>query len=500
MKAKLGSFYIFHLPFFICHLAWHRLLSFLVAASCVLLVLPSAGAWQVQPGTGAVDAHVIMISIDGFPPDYYTRSAVLGLKLPNITSLKLAGAYAEGVEGVYPSVTYPAHTTMVTGVRPALHGVVHNRIFEAPTEPQTRAWYWFAGALKSETLWGLAKKAGLVTASVGWPVTVGADLDYLMPEIWDPMELPPTMKRAREYSTPGLLDDAIKTSDRPGVKEMRGDEFRTVVAEHIINAYRPNLMVIHLIELDDAHHKNGAGSAAGLKVAEREDAFVGRIIEATRKADILEKTTFLIVSDHGFARVEKRFNPSVILVKEGLITLDAKGNPTSWKAAAWPAGGSCAIVLRDASDKETAAKVKAIFSKLASGDDRPISRVIDRDELDRVRAAPGALLMLEAAPGYTIGDAYTGEAVGPSGQSYQGTHGYHPSRAEMRSALIISGRGARPGAKVAIARMIDIAPTAAGLLGLTFPRAEGSPIRELLKPGFAPPTPPRERQQRKSGP
>lgn len=498
MKAKLGSFYIFHLPFFVCHLAWHRLLTFLVAASCVLLVLSAAGAGQ-QPGTVAVDAHVIMISIDGFPPEYYTRSAVLGLKLPNITSLKLAGAYAEGVEGVYPSVTYPAHTTLVTGVRPALHGIVHNRIFEEPTEPQTRAWYWFSNALKSETLWDIAKKGGLVTAAVGWPVTAGADIDYKMPEIWDPMELPPTMKRAREFSTPGLLDDAIKNSDRPGIKEMRGDEFRTVVSEHIIAAYRPNLMLVHLIEMDDVHHKNGPGSDAGLKVAEREDAFVSRIIEAVRKAGIFEKTTFFIVSDHGFARVKKRFNPGVALVKEGLITLDTKGHPTSWKAAAWPAGGSCAIVLRDPSDNETRARVRAIFSKLASGDDRPISRIVERDELDRLGAVPGALFMLEAAPGYTIGDSYTGDAVKPSGQSYQGTHGYHPSRVEMRSALIISGRGAQPGAKVPIARMIDIGPTAAGLLGLTFPRAEGSPIRELLKPGFAPPTPPRDRQQRKSG-
>lgn len=471
----------------------------LVAVLCLLLfiTLSMTGVGQVQPGTQPIDAHVIMISIDGLPPGYYTRSAALGLKVPNLTAMKLSGAYAEGVEGVYPSVTYPSHTSMVTGVRPATHGIVQNRIFEAPTDPQTRAWYWFANALKSETLWELAKKAELVTASVGWPVTAGADIDYKMPEIWDPTELPISMKRAREYSTPGLLDDAIKNSDRPGVNEMRGDEFRTVVSEHIIKAHRPNLMVIHLIDLDDAHHKNGPGSPLGLQVAEREDGYVGRIMEAARKAGIFERTTFLVVSDHGFAKVDKSFNPNVVLVNEGLITLDAKGRPASWKAAAWTAGGSCAIVLRDSGDKETAARVTAIFSKLASRDDRPISRIVNRSEMDRLGAVPEAFLMLDAATGFTFGDSYTGDAIRPTGSSYQGTHGYLPSRPEMRSALLIYGRGVRQGVTVPIARMVDIAPTVAALLGIRFTQAEGSPMRELLQPGIVPPTPPRDRQQRK---
>jgi predicted AlkP superfamily pyrophosphatase or phosphodiesterase len=107
--------------------------------------------------------HVIMISIDGMVPDYYTAPERVGLRAPNLALLKNGGAYAEGVEGIYPTVTYPLHTTLVTGVRPAIHGIVQNRIFEAPTDPQTRSWYWYASALKAETLWGLARKAGLVT-------------------------------------------------------------------------------------------------------------------------------------------------------------------------------------------------------------------------------------------------------------------------------------------------------------------------------------------------
>src|SRR5712692_7023075 len=190
--------------------------SLLITFACLfltpILLAASLQATQnptVQTAQPRRDTHVIMISIDGLVPDYYLEPARLGLKVPNLVKMKLGGAYAEGVEGIFPTVTYPAHTTMITGVRPAVHGIVQNRIFEAPTDPQTREWYWYADAIKTETLWSMAKKAGLVTATVGWPVTVGANIDYNVPEIFDPKENPPTGKRTAQYATPGLLAKAL---------------------------------------------------------------------------------------------------------------------------------------------------------------------------------------------------------------------------------------------------------------------------------------------------
>jgi predicted AlkP superfamily pyrophosphatase or phosphodiesterase len=421
--------------------------------------------------------HVIMISIDGLVPDYYTAPERVGLRAPNLALMKSGGAYAEGVEGVYPSVTYPSHTTLVTGLRPAAHGIVQNRIFEAPTEPQTRAWYWYAKALKTETLWTAAKKAGMVTAAVGWPVTVGADIDYNVPEIYEPGENPPTWKLVAKHSTPGLLEKALGAGDgkKPGV-----DESLTKVSEYIITAHRPNLMLIHLIELDGAHHHHGPRTKPAIEVAEREDGYIGRIVEATRRAGIFEKTTFLIVSDHGFASIDKKFAPNVVLAKEGLIKFDPSGKAVEWKAAAWPAGGSCAIVLRDAADKETEAKVTAIFSGMAKRTDSPIKQISSRSDLQRLGAIPEAALMLEAAPGYSFDEALTGPEVRDSGESYRGTHGYLPTSDVMRASLIIYGSGARGGAKVRLARMIDVAPTVAALLKLSLPQAEGKQIKELL--------------------
>ena len=111
-----------------------------------------------------------------------------------------------------------------------------------------------------------------------------------------------------------------------------------------------------------------------------------------------------------------------------------------------------------------------------------------------------AVVMLEAAPGYSFDDSLTGPEAHDSGPGYRGTHGYLPSRAEMRSSLILFGPAARTGSKVVIGRMLDIAPTAAGILGLTLTEAEGSPILELLRDGVAPKLPPGKKAGRRAKP
>lgn len=271
-------------------------------------------------------------------------------------------------------------------------------------------------------------------------MTVGAEIDYNVPEIYEPGETPATWKRVAQHSTPGLLEKALGSD----LKEESGiDERVTTASEFVIKTFRPSLMLVHLVELDAAQHRNGPLSGAAMEVAEREDSNIGRIVEATRKADIFGKTTFFIVSDHGFVRVDQKFSPNVALAKEGLITLDSRGRATNWRAAAWPAGGSCAIVVRDADDRNTVAKVHAAFSKWATQAQSPIARLISHEELERLGAIPQAALVLEAVPGFSSDDLLTGPEVHPSEDTYRGTHGYLPTNPEMRASLVVYGVGVR---------------------------------------------------------
>src|SRR5215831_9264385 len=92
--------------------------------------------------------HVVLVSIDGFRPDFYLDPS---WNMPNLRHLMQEGVYAESVKGVFPTVTYPSHTTIITGALPAKHGIYYN----APFEPEgpTGKWYWEKKLIRVPTLW-----------------------------------------------------------------------------------------------------------------------------------------------------------------------------------------------------------------------------------------------------------------------------------------------------------------------------------------------------------
>jgi predicted AlkP superfamily pyrophosphatase or phosphodiesterase len=437
-------------------------------------------SWETSrtegPAPRSAAQHLVMISIDGLVPDYYTAPETLGIEAPHLSMLMASGAHASAVEGVYPSVTYPSHTTLVTGVLPSTHGIVQNVLFEPPTGPQTKAWYWFADGIEVDTLWTVAARAGLVTAAVAWPATAGAAIDYNVPEIWDPGGR--SSQRARERSTAGIFEEAFGSEGQHGIGT---DEERTRLGEAIIKRHEPHLMLIHLFELDSTHHRFGPRTPEAIRELERQDGYVGRIIQATREAGTFDQTAFVVVSDHGFARIDRTFEPNVVLAREGLISLGADGVAHDWKAASWPAGGSCAIVLRSPSDAGTAAKVEEIFRRVLRQTPSPLRDILDRKTLDRLGAVPQAALMLEAAEGYAFDQRSTGPAIHDSGDDHRGEHGYLPTQPAMHSALIAYGAGVQAGANAPLVRMIDIAPTAAALLGLRLQTAQGEPLVDFLE-------------------
>src|SRR5205085_2877750 len=110
--------------------------------------------------------HVIFLTIDGFRSDFYLDSE---WQTPNLRALMKDGAYAKGVNSVFPSVTYPSHTTIITGVQPEKHGVFYNNIFTPDGMPQQP--YWQDSSIHVPTIWKAAKEKGMTVASLYWPVS-----------------------------------------------------------------------------------------------------------------------------------------------------------------------------------------------------------------------------------------------------------------------------------------------------------------------------------------
>src|SRR5215470_11487073 len=158
-------------------LGWRMRFFPLVVTGCALTgcVAPAAAA-PPRP-------HVVIVSVDGLRPDTYLEADRLGLKIPTLRRLMREGTVAAGAMSVLPSVTYPAHTTIATGVFPARHGIVTNYAWD-PVDKNLTGWWWYAEDIRAPTLWDAARAAGRKVALIDWPVTVGAKVDVLVPEYW----------------------------------------------------------------------------------------------------------------------------------------------------------------------------------------------------------------------------------------------------------------------------------------------------------------------------
>lgn len=437
------------------------------------LLVSSLGA--ALPADGSRPEHVVVISIDGLMPDSYVHPAKHGLKIPNLRALVEKGCASPGVLGVYPTVTYPSHTSLMTGRNPADHGIVDNTPLD-PFNLTNGGWYYYAAEIKVPTLWQVAKAAGKKTASVFWPVTVGADIDYNVPE-GRFIRTEHDLALQRALSTPGLMKE-IETRFGAWDPEHVDDRARAQAAAHILAKYKPNLLLLHLFDLDHDQHYSGIDSPTAVQTLEKTDALLGLIQKEAEAAGMADRIAWVIVSDHGFRSVKREFHPRAVLRSLGYMTYDDRDRLKSWRVYARLSGGSFALVAKDPQDKQAIDHATAFFRKLAADGSYGISKVFSPAELKEMGARPDAFLAIDAAPDFTIG--YAGAGAWVTESNLKGTHGYDPRDPELFSSMLFSGKGVAKCQSLADAKMLDVAPTAAALLGIKMPSARGKILEQAV--------------------
>lgn len=416
---------------------------------------------------------VLLISIDGLRPGDVLEAEKRGLKIPNLRRFLTEGAYATGVTGNLPTVTYPSHTTLITGVAPARHGIVSNTTFD-PKQINYGGWYWFAEDIKAPTLWDAAHAAGLSTANVHWPVSVGVkSLTYNLPQIWRSGH-GDDRKLVRALSTDGLYDalehDCGAYAD--GIDEgIEGDETRAKFAVRLIETKKPDFVTVYLAALDHEEHLFGPGTAQANAVLERIDAAVGKLVAAELAAR--PDATVSVVSDHGFVGTDTEINLFRPFIDAGLINLGADGKVASWEAMPWPSGGSVAVVLARPEDAALAATVAALLDKLAADPKAMIAKVANRAEIATMGGNPQASFYVDLKPGALAGN-FAADAPLTKPSRYKGMHGYFPSLPEMQSTFLIMGKGVAKGRNLGPMDMRAIAPTLAKRMGVVLSDAKVS--------------------------
>ncbi len=403
---------------------------------------------------------VVVISLDGFPAGVLDDPKAA---IPTLRGLIRNGAFAR-MTTVNPTVTWPNHTAMVTGVRADKHGLLTNG-----TISPTGAWppvkieerIEKAKMVHARTVYDAAFDAGLTTAQIDWVAIENAKtISWAFAE-WAAAGRPLEQEMLRKgVITAADLEDFDETNI------LFRDQIWTRAAGYLIREHKPNLLLLHLLSLDSVHHEYGPGTLAGAAAIGFLDGCVASVVEAVRASGMMGKTTFLIVSDHGFKAYSKQVRPSVALAAAGLGS----------RAYVLPEGGTAFVYFDPAQAAELRPRVVQALAGI-EGIDKVIGPEgftalgLPQPERDRQMAQ----LLLTAKNGYAFSGA-TGGPVTAAVPQQAGGHGYLASDPDMDAVFIASGYGVRSGAALGRVANIDVAPTIARLLGVALPSAEGRPI------------------------
>lgn len=451
-------------------------LAFLIASLAALFVSAAMAA-------PASDRIVVLISVDGLAHYYLDDPKA---DLPTIRQLAAEGARAKSMICSMPTVTWPNHTTLVTGVHPARHGVIGNNYFDRATNKSVPLipdpLFNKEEIVKSPTIYDVAKAAGLKTAAVIWPASRGAKtLDWTVPDVFADALF-------QGHATPGLIDE-FKAAGIPADKQQEWckagkgedrDRMYVQMLNHIVRTHRPQVALLHLVEVDHVEHAKGPQSPEAYAAVKFADDRVREVWEELKKS-FPGKATLIVSSDHGFFPYRQQIQPNVVLRQEGLLTTAGTSIATA-QVRALSQGGACFLYVLDEANR--AALSKRVAEKFAGVEG--VELVITRQEFPKYGLADPAKdprmpdVVLSARNGYSFTDLAAGEVVTPKSEIVKGTHGYDPNQPMLHGSFVAWGAGIRPASTLGTIHNIDVAPTMAALLGIEMKDVDGRALEAII--------------------
>ncbi len=442
-------------------------------------------------GLNASDAGsnrmAVLISVDGLASDYLEDPQV---DLPTLRQLARQGASARRMDVCFPSVTWTSHTTLVTGAYPRKHGLISNTVLDRETLKPIR----YVGdpiftkdeAVKAQTLYDAAHEAGLQTAAVIWPAVRGAKtLDWLTPDVnSEELILQETTPEINQdlgppYGNPVAAFAKWRWGVNPG--PMRDWKYSELAA-YLLTQKRPNLLLLHLVCPDAYQHEYGPQSPEAYWSINYIDSRLNYLVEHVRRAGLLERTAFFVVSDHGFESVTHQILPNLALRRAGLAQFGEAGILPGSRAYSLSNGGSAAVYILDSEHKEASIqRVRDVLSQVEG-----IKQILGPEDFHRLglptpeENPEQGDLMLIPEEHYAFSEKATGEAPVLVLDQTAGTHGYLPDHPRMGAIFVAWGHGIRPGVQLGTIQSVDVAPTIARFLGIILKDADGRILEEIL--------------------
>lgn len=421
--------------------------------------------------------HLLVVSLDAVS----SKDLTLLKTLPNFSKFLSQGALIERVHSISPTLTYPAHTTIVTGNYPIHHGIINNTLLE-PSHSNPN-WYWYAKAIKTPTLFDLAHEKGLTTCSILWPVTGCSQITYNLPEIF------PTKKWHYQLIMSGLAGslnyqlEILKKFGhlRQATKQPYLDDFVMAATKYTLLRYKPNLICVHLTDVDTHRHYTGYSSKSSIQALYRHDKRLGDIIETLKKAHLYDSTHLVLLGDHDQLPVHSFIRLNQYLLEKGFIRCNKKGRILSYDAIAKSCDGSSYIYLKDKHNLKLMKQIQSLLNDLQSLPPYPIEKCLSSKESSSMGADGSCAFMVEAKKGYYFIDDLSGELIEPVHSEnvaimphhVHSAHGYLTSKADYTTFFMASGPLIKPNLILPEGELVNHAPLLAYLLGLEFKNIDG---------------------------
>lgn len=381
----------------------------------LLLALAFAACSTVAPAPSP--RTVVLVSLDGFRPRDLGRGMT-----PTLDAMARNGVVAEAMRPSYPTLTFPNHYTLVTGLRPDRHGIVHNTMedpvlgrFNTSDAAAVRESRWWGG----EPLWSTAEKAGLRTAAMFWPGTE-AEIAGARPSEW--------RRYDEDFDATQRVDTVLEWLGRPA-------------------ATRPRFVTLYFEDLDEASHDEGPDSDEAHAAIRALDSHVARLRAGIASLGLTGSVDLVIVSDHGMAPVP----PTHVIAVEDMVPAELASYVSTGQS----------IGVRPRPGREADA-VRAIVGRHTHYECWARESLPERWHFGRHPRVPPIVCQMDEG-----WDANTRRRMQEVPRTHvRGSHGYDPELPSMAALFVADGPSFRDGVRLPAFDNVDVYPLLARLLGV----------------------------------
>ena len=414
------------------------------------------------------------------------------MQKPNFARIMAKRAEVDKVCTVYPSMTYPAHTAILTGCRPGKNGIYVNSKIK-PFKDAYVHWPLESRNVRVENLFAAAKRAGCTTASVFWPITAcDPNIDHVINEYFFYLPDEDIVETFRRQGSDEVALQAVRENLPRFRKSKRAkgtgpnlnntmDDFIMGCTCWLLRNAKPDVLALHNCYIDSTRHYYGAFAPEVYKALDQMDVWLGEVLQAMEDAGCYEDVNFIILSDHGQMDFDRYTRLNVLLKEGGFIDIAPDGSVYDWRAFC-KGGMSAPVFLSDPNYEPLKKAVYEYLLELAKDPQWGIEQVFTVEETREMYGTYGTFSFMVEGDGHTtFTDDWHGECSVPveAIEGYRAKHGYRPEKGPQ-PIFLASGPAFKPGAVVANAHVTDEAPTLAAVLGQTLPQADGRVLYELL--------------------